>query len=219
MSFPIDTTRRRDPKFGKGILAWGCAILLFCLSGPGLCQENGIALMLDVSPVEGGSLNLSPGVHNYDMDTPVTLTATPKPGYQFVYWMGDVADATASTTMVYIDSPKIVIAIFERTKFELAVFEEAPQPSRGRGGLIPKGSDYAAGLEQAGGGRRPPKFHFPQIPQPNEDLPVPEAEEDLPVPETEGDFPVPIPEPATIAFLLIGMLTLVGTRRRQVKMH
>jgi hypothetical protein len=201
MSFLTEITRRRDPKFRNSTLAFGCAILLFCLAGQGLCQEDGTALMLEVSPAHGGSLNLSPGVHNYDRDAAVTLTAVPKHGYQFVYWVGNVTDATASTTMVYLDSPKIVIAVFERTKFDLAVFEEKPQRSRGGGGLIPSGGDYGAGLEQAGAGRRPPKYRFPQRPQPSEDLPV------------------PVPEPATIAFLLTGMLALAGRRRRRVKMH
>ncbi len=219
MSFLIEITRRRDPKFGKGTLAIGCAILLFCLAGPGHCEEDGTALMLEVSPVNGGTLNLSPGVYTYDRDDAVTLIAVPKPGYQFVYWVGNVTDATASTTMVYLDSPKIVIAVFERTKFDLVDFEERPQRSRGSGGLTPSGGDYGAGLEQAIGGRRPSKHRRPQPPQPNEDIPVPEPGEDLPVPETGVDFPVPVPEPATIAFLLTGMLALAGHRRRRVKMH
>lgn len=166
--------------------------------------------MLEMSPVDGGTLNLSPGVYTYDRDAAVTLTAVPKPGYQFVYWVGNVDDATTSTTMVYLDSPKIVIAVFERSKFDLVEFEEGPEGSAGGGGLIRSGSDYAAGLEQAGGAKRPSKFHLPEPPQPNEDVPVPEEGE---------DFPVPVPEPATITFLLTGMLALAGRRRRQVRMH
>lgn len=209
MSFPIEITKRRDPKFGKGTLVIGCAILLFCLAGQGFCEE-GTALMLEISPADGGTLNLSPGVYTYDRDAAVTLKAVPKPGYQFVYWVGNVDNSTTSTTMVYLDSPKIVIAVFERSKFDLVDLEEGPEPSVGGGRLIASGSDYGAGLEQATGGRRPSKFHFPEPPETNEDVPVPDEGE---------DFPVPVPEPATITILFTGMLALAGRRRRRVEMH
>jgi hypothetical protein len=205
----IETSHWMDPKFCKGTLVVGCAILLSCLAGTGQC-ENGIALMLEIAPADGGTLNLSPGVYTYDIDAAVTLTAVPKPGYQFVYWVGNVDDATTSTTMVYLDSPKIVIAVFERSKFDFVELEEGPEPSIGRGGLRQSGSDYAAGLEQAGGGRRPRKFHWPQPPETNDDIPVPEAGE---------DFPVPVPEPATITLFLTGMLVFAGRRRRRVEMR
>jgi hypothetical protein len=209
MSFLIEIMKRKDPKFGKGTLVIACVVFLFCLAGTGQCEE-GTALMLEVSPVDGGTLNLSPGVYTYDRDAAVTLTAAPKPGYQFVYWVGSVDNATTSTTMVYLDSPKIVIAVFERSKFDLVEFEEGPVASVGGGRLIASGSDYAAGLEQAGGAKRPSKFHLPEPPKPNEEVPVPE----------EGkDFPVPVPEPATITILLTGMLALAGQRRKRVEIH
>jgi hypothetical protein len=211
--------RRRDPKFQKSIPAVVYAILLFCLCVPGYSQD-GTALMLEISPVSGGTVNLEPGVHVYDRDSAVTLTAVPKPGYQFVYWIGDVDDAVASNTMVYLDSPKIVIAVFERTKYDLIVLEDNPQGSIGRGGLVPKGGDYGASLGGAGGGRRPPKFRFPEIEPPGEDdIPVPEEGDDLPVPGDSDDFPVPVPEPATITLLLTGVLALTGPRKRKTEMH
>jgi len=196
--------KRGNSKSIGSAAAVGCAILLLCLAGAGYCEEDGTALMLEVSPVDGGTLNLSPGVHTYDRDAEVTLIATPKPGYQFVYWLGNVTDATATNTMVYLDSPKIVIAVFERSKFEFVELEEGPQGSAGGGGLIPSGRDYAAGLESAIGGKRPPHWHPPKPPEPNEDVPVPEE---------EPDFPVPVPEPATIVFIFTGMLALAPVRR------
>ena len=201
----------------NGGLLVGCAALLFCLAGNAYCQD-GIALMLEVSPAEGGTLNLEPGVYTYDRDAAVTLTAVPKPGYQFVYWVGTVDNAAASSTMVYLDSPKIVIAVFERTRFDLEVIESV-DTSIGRGGLISSRGDYAAPLEQAGGGRRPSRFRFPSQPEEpeiNDDVPVPETGEDVPVPGDGDDFPVPVPEPATITLLLTGMLALTRRRRRKV---
>ena len=87
------------------------------LAGPAYCQTNGVALLLQQTPVQGGTLNLSMGVHNFELYTEVTLTAIAKPGYQFVYWLGDVRDSTSNNTTVYLDGPKIIIAVFERARY------------------------------------------------------------------------------------------------------
>ena len=201
--------KRSNSKSGGYGAVVGWTILLFCLAGPGYCEEDGTALLLEISPVNGGTLNLLPGVHTYDRDAEVTLSAVPNPGYQFIYWIGSVTDAISNTTTVYLDAPKIVIAVFERSKFAFVELEEGPQGSLGRGGLIPSAQDYAAGLEDAVGGKRPPGQHFPQPPKPNENVPVPE----------EGaDFPVPVPEPATIVFIFTGMLPLAKCKRRRTTM-
>ena len=135
----------------------GCAILMLFLAGPAYCEQDGTALLLELSPAEGGNVNLEAGVHVFDRDAEVTLIAVPNAGYRFVYWLGTVTDATTSTTTVCLDTPKIVIAVFERSKLALVEFEEGPQGSAGGGGLLPSGSDYALGLEQAIGGKRPPR--------------------------------------------------------------
>lgn len=181
-----------------------CAILFLFLTLPAYCQEDGTALMLEVTPSQGGYLNIAPGVHSYDMFAEVALTATPKPGYQFVCWLGSVTDATTGTTTVVLDSPKMVIAVFERSKFDFVKYEEEPQSSAGGGGLVRSGSGYNSSLEQAGGRRRPLPYHPPK---PNEDVPVPED-------NGESDPPVPVPEPATVTLLCAGFLMLSNYRRK-----
>lgn len=205
--------KRSGSKSSGFAATFGCVILLFCLAGTGYCEEFGTSLVLDVSPVNGGTLNLSPGVHTYDRDSEVTLIAVPHPGYQFVYWLGNVSNARASSTTVYLDSPKIIIAVFERSKFEIVELEEGPQGSIGRGGLVGSGGDYAAGLEQAIGAKRPLHWHFPK--------PKPPEEENPPVPPDKGEEPppVPVPEPATIVLIFAGMLSLVNYRHRRAGMH
>jgi len=190
-------------------MAFGCIILLFCLAGPAYCDNDSSALVLDISPVNGGRVNLSSGVHTFDRDAEVTLIAVPNPGYQFVYWLGNVSNATTSTTSIYLDSPKIVVAVFERAKFDLLEFEEPPQLSVGGGGLVPYRGDYSAGLEQAIGAKRPLGWHFPRPKQ-----------EDPPVPPDEGEEnpPVPVPEPATIALIFAGMLSLANYRHKHTEM-
>jgi hypothetical protein len=169
-------------------------MLLFATGGPAYCQEDNIALMLQLSPVEGGKVNIEPGVHMYDRDSEVTLKAVPNPGYQFVYWVGNVTEPSASTTIVHLDGPKIVIAVFERSKFEILEAAEQPQISNGGGGLyrsrVEQGYDASGAIVQ-----RPPGIHTPSIPH---KPPVPEG----------NDPPAPVPEPATILLLAGGILAL-----------
>jgi len=169
-----------------------CATLLFYFSAQASGQEDGTALMLEITPPEGGYLNIVPGVHTYDRFAEVTLTATPKPGYQFVYWLGNVTDATTGTTIVLLDSPKIVIAVFERSKFEMVGQDDYMVVGEGSGGLVRSGGLSDTSLEQADGGRQQPEFHPPKH---NEDVPV------------------PVPEPATVTLFSAGFLMLAKSRR------
>ena len=183
------------------------------LAGPAYCQTNGVALLLQQTPVQGGTLNLSMGVHNFELYTEVTLTAIAKPGYQFVYWLGDVRDSTSNNTTVYLDGPKIIIAVFERARYEFVVLEEEPT-SAPVGGLRASAADYASGGGGGGGGRRAHKPSSSEQPKP----PEPEEPDDFPIPdeETGGDeFPIPepIPEPATVALLALGTIPALLRRR------
>ena len=40
------------------------------------------------------------------------MRAVPKPGFKFLYWLGDVDEMSESETSVQLDSPKIVVAVF-----------------------------------------------------------------------------------------------------------
>jgi hypothetical protein len=193
---------------GKVLKTDACAVALCCVvlvlgfSGLAQCEESSTALLLQMAPEDGGTLNISSGVHIYEKDAEVTLTAVPKPGYQFVCWQGNVSDASSSSTLVLLDSPKIVVAVFERSKFELVDMEEKQQVSVGSGGLYRSPSDYSAALEQAEGAKRYPGFHWPSETPPNNDFPVPSG----------ADFPTP--EPATITFFVTGIMMLVKYRAK-----
>jgi hypothetical protein len=133
---------------------------------------------------------------------------------------------------VFLDTPKIIIAVFERSKFAFVEYEEDPDISAGGGGLYLSRTE--AGSEGTGdGAKRPSKFHFPksekpdipEVPQPEvtetppPDVPVPETPPpDVPVPE-DNEEPPPVPEPATVAFLFIGMLFMVKRPRRRDKVR
>ena len=196
--------------------AWGSqgvilviVVVLCSLPGPAYCQINDPALLLQQTPADGGRISPGVGVHHFDLDAEVALAAVPNPGYQFVYWLGDVSDPITTNTVVYLDAPKIVIAVFERAEYEFLAVAERSQSAPG-GGLRASAGDYSRQGYSGGGGRRPSRPSRPSRPRPPEEELEEEPEEDFPVPE-EGDevndFPVPeIPEPATAVLLILGSL-------------
>ncbi len=196
-----------------GQLAIISAALVLCASlQPAYGQINDPALLLQQSPADGGTITPAVGVHQFEFGSEITLTAIPRPGYQFVYWMGDVGEPTTSRTTVYLDAPKIVIAVFERAEFEL-LFVEGPSHIRPGGGLVRTAAGAAQGGFGAPGGSRPRKFRWPSVPPPPDDD-EDDIGEDFPVPEGGDDFPSPeIPEPATVLLLGLGSLVLLRKRR------
>ena len=124
--------------------------------------------------------------------------------------MGDVTDTTAGRTSAYIDSPKIIIAIFERTQFDFLAGQVKSQSAPGQR-LYPQAVDYTSGGISPVAAKRPHKYNYPGGPTPPSEDP-----EDLPIPDDNDseDFPVPeVPEPATAALLAIGSLFLARKRR------
>ena len=189
----------------KGVVL-ALAVVLCGLLEPAYCQTDGTALLLQQTPPQGGKISPSVGIHHFEPYAEVTLTAVPKPGYHFVYWLGDVSDPTANSTIVYLDAPKIVIAVFERVEYDFLVAEEGSQSSP-VGGLVGSAGDYARGGGGGGIGRRPSPPSWPS--------PPPAPEKDFPVPPEGNDFPVPepIPEPATGILLVLGSLFALARRR------
>jgi hypothetical protein len=108
-------------------------IVLAGLWGPQYCLGEGVALLLQQSTPEGGTVTPQIGVHQFDPGTEITLTATPNPGYQFVLWIGDVIDPTSSSTTLHLDSPKIIVAVFEKLEYESLTADElsdqSPEPN------------------------------------------------------------------------------------------
>ena len=195
--------------FGRAATALAVGVIVIGLSIPAYCEPDEVALLLQQAPVNGGTITPSEGIHYFEAGNEAALTAVPNPGYQFVYWLGDVSDPTSSRTIAYLDSPKIIIAVFERAKYEFAPFEEEPESGPG-GGLYPSAPDYSNQGFTGGGAKRPPKFH-PSSPPEEE-----ETENDFPVPDEGNDFPVPdepIPEPATGMLLILGGLAVLAKRR------
>ncbi len=184
------------------------AVLIhFC--GAAYGQTDGTALLLQQTPEDAGVVTPGLGVLRFEPDTEITLTAIPKPGYQFVYWIGDVSNSGASSTTVYLDKPKIVIAVFERMEFRFeAMLARSAGMSRGDR-IFRSATDFITGELAGEGAKRPSKSRRAVI---REDFPVPEDSEgnDFPVPE-------PIPEPATGILLGIASLFALAKGRMSKK--
>ena len=173
------------------------AAVLCGLRGPAYCETNGSALLVQQTPPQGGTITPDVGVHHFGLNAAVTLEAVPKAGYQFIYWLGDVGNPTANRTIIYLDTPKIVIATFELAEYELLDVEEESR-SASVGGMFASAADHGRGGLTGfggGGGKKAGKLIF----SPAE-------------PPVEGS-PAPTPEPTTLYLLSLGGLTLLLSKR------
>lgn len=111
-------------------------IIVSCMFAPAYCQNqnSSVALLLQQTPNKGGTTTPTAGVYHFDLNSEVTLTAVPKPGYKFTYWMGDVSDQAATSTVVYLDKPKIIVAIFEQTEYSVQSEQDTLSAGGGGGG-------------------------------------------------------------------------------------
>lgn len=71
-------------------------------------------LTVTASPPEGGTVTKNPDKATYVSGDPVTLTAAPATGYQFISWGGDVS-ATAATIQVTMTKNMAIVANFQST--------------------------------------------------------------------------------------------------------
>ena len=177
---------------------------------PDVDYDRGYCLLIEQSPIDAGKITPQSGIYNAELDEVVVLRAIARPGYQFAYWLGDVTDPTTNETTILMDSPKIVMAVFERTKFDLPI-EGGIIGGIGSGGLRWRPDFRPRGIGGGGSGGIdvPPPTEPPEPPEPLEhEFPVPA--EPFPVPENDNEE---IPEPATVILLGLGIVPLVIRRR------
>jgi hypothetical protein len=170
---------------------------------------DGYALLIQQSPPDAGFVTPGDGVHKTPIGETVTLSAVPKPGYRFMYWLGDVSNTSANDTTISIDSPKMVVAVFSRENHDddLPGLGITDGMSSGGGG----GGRYAGNPVQSGGSVSPTGspdypytiYNFPPID--NDD----DNDTDVPVPDGEGQE---VPEPPTV--LLLGIGSILALKRK-----
>ena len=196
------------------------------VSQTGYCQDETYVLMIEQSPVDTGIITPGVGIHRFEINQDVKLTATPKVGYRFLYWLGDVTEPTSNETTIFIDAPQMIIAVFERDEYALLTESDMPQKGAGGGGAIATSVNIRGAASAASGLSGPmprPKQRFltlPFSPPPFPFVPVPSETPTEDDPTDGNDIPVPddnpIPEPATITLFSLGA-SLLMTRRRRIR--
>ncbi len=176
----------------RGLIS-AIAIIVCWLFAPAYCQTSDVALLLQQTPSKGGAITPIAGVHHFELNSEITLTAAPQPGYQFLYWLGDVSDPAATKTVVYLDKPKIVIAIFGQTGDGKLVEEKGLSFGGGAGGSglfnTIANFGYTGGMSSGAGGRA----KSPKVVYDVKNIEV-------------------IPEPATCVLLVLGSLFAFARR-------
>ena len=168
-------------------------------------DEEDYVLLLKQSPVDGGTISQQ----STELGL-VSISALPKNGYQFIYWLGDVADPTSSSTTVTTDSPKLVIAVYERTDFEASSIPGAAtrgvivesRARRNGGGPAPS---QTVGVSPSAPGAK--RYNRPGSGIEIEDTNDEDFNPDFPVPDEE------VPEPATIT--LFAMAGWIMTKKKR----
>jgi len=196
---------------------------------PAYSRTDDCVLLLQQTPVQGGIVTPEIGIaHTFKYNKTITLTAVPKPGYHFVYWLGDVSEPTSNNTAVTLNAPKLIIAVFTRNRFEFLESPEVITPSGGGGRLLWRPSEGGTGLPHQGTRRQPDlpgPFIFPPSSLTIEESPLTEGEEGTIIIEeepftNEGTITIkeePIPEPCTLTlFMGAGLLILYKRRKPPV---
>ena len=118
---------------GWRVLALGLLPVFSGLFASAHCQAAEIAVLIEQKPKGGGEVSGGTGVRYFPFGSLIRLTAIPRPGYHFLYWLGDVADPLSSNTVAHLDGPMIIVVVYAKTPEEQPL-EMNPPISLGRDG-------------------------------------------------------------------------------------
>lgn len=164
-------------------------------------DDEGFALLVQSSPVDGGSVTPGNGVHKVQIGGKMQLTAVPRTGFRFLYWVGDVGQIDTTETTVEMSGPKLVVAVFVRERFE-DMLPAGVISGPATGGTYASSGPSAGGrgYGTANGYRDFGGFSTPTPPEDDNSTLVPE-----------------VPEPATMLLLATGAIALA--RKQRISNH
>jgi hypothetical protein len=182
-----------------------------------LCQAKSYSLLLQQMPSQGGIISPEIGVHYYSSESQVTLIAVPQPGYQFVYWLGDVLDPTANKTTALLNESKVIVAVFQQVEEGQLIVGQNVPTGGGGGGSFSSGSSISPAVNRTRGGGGSPNSGGSTPTPPGEGDPGLDPPDDPPdnppVPIDPPVDPPGVPEPATGLMLILGAAALLRKRR------
>lgn len=191
-------------RWGDSIVVLWRGIIIVLVTGalgllsPAYARAKDVMLLLEQNPVKGGDISPVAGMYHFKPGSRVTLTAIPKPGYRFLHWLGDVSDPSATKTVVHLNKPKIIVAVFEQNDHHVEKPEGLPfGVGGGGGGPFPTPIDlrWPGGFNAGGGSTRLQTQPTAYVIRDSE----------------------PVPEPATGALLLLGGLLILRRRTGRLR--
>jgi len=98
------------------------------------CQAVEVAVLIEQRPPAGGEVAGGTGVRYFPFGSLIRLTAIPKPGYHFLYWLGDVTDPLSFSTSAHLEGPMIIVAVYAKVSREVSEVGEVAPRGVGDGG-------------------------------------------------------------------------------------
>jgi hypothetical protein len=162
-------------------------------------DDAGFALLVQSSPVDGGNVTPGIGVHKVQIGGKMQLTAVPRTGFRFLYWVGDVGQIDTAETTVEMSGPKLVVAVFVRERFDDML------PAGVISGPATGGAYASSGPATSGRGYGTAQY-----------IPDYSGYSTPTTPEEDNSTLVPeVPEPATVLLLAAGAVALARKQNRQ----
>ena len=106
--------RHNSAYLGWRVFALGLLLVFSGLFASAYCQAAEVAVLIEQRPPGGGEIAGGTGVRYFPFGSLIRLTAVPKPDYQFLYWLGDVADPLLVNTSAHLDGPMIIVAVYAK---------------------------------------------------------------------------------------------------------